>query len=203
MTNKKVLIPIFVMMVMAQLFVPFQMVFTSEGVIADGTEFKLKTQPYDPKDPFRGNYVRLNFEISRYTSPDSTGWKKGEPVYVILRENTNGFGEILRVIQFEPGSSLDYLEATLSNFYQTDSGTELVLDFPFERFYMQEEKAPIAERIYNRSTRDSTKQTYALVSVREGEAILRDVQIDGVSLSELAAQELVEKGDASETQSNE
>lgn len=190
MWNKKILIPIFIAMVLVQLFVPFQMVFDSEGVIADGAEYKLKTQPYDPKDPFRGNYVRLNFEISRYTSPDSTGWKKGETVYVILRKDSDGFGEIARVIQFEPGPQLDYLDATLRSFYRTDRGTQLVLDLPFERFYMQEEKAPVAEQIFNRSARDSTKQTYAIVSVNNGEAILRDVQIDGVSLSELAADEL-------------
>jgi len=190
MGNRKILIPVFIAMVLLQLLVPFQMVFNSEGVIAEGVEYKLKTRPYDPKDPFRGNYVRLNFEISRYTAVDTTGWKKGKQVYVILRKDADGFGEIGHVMKVNPGDFADYLKATLSNFYQTRKGTQLVLNFPFERFYMQEEKAPVAERIFNASARDSTKQTYAIVSVNKGEAILRDVQIDGASLSELASQEL-------------
>lgn len=53
-----------------------------------GQEIRLKTVPVDPRSMFRGNYVRLNYEISTINIPqqvDLAAPRQGEVVYVKLQ----------------------------------------------------------------------------------------------------------------------
>ncbi len=49
---------------------------------------------------------------------------------------------------------------------------------PFDRFYMEESKAPQAEQLYWKAQRDSAQVVYALVSIGQGQAVLQDVIIN-------------------------
>ena len=51
--------------VCVQLAVPLGMAGLAEADLAFGDEIKLRAQPVDPLDIFRGNYVVLRYEISR------------------------------------------------------------------------------------------------------------------------------------------
>lgn len=51
--------------VCAQLAVPIAMAGLAEADLAFGDEIKLRAQPVDPLDVFRGNYVVLTYDISR------------------------------------------------------------------------------------------------------------------------------------------
>ena len=59
--NQKITIPAFILMVLAQLYVPASMIFQKERVITQGTAYKFRTAPIDPNDPFRGKYITLSF----------------------------------------------------------------------------------------------------------------------------------------------
>jgi len=184
---------LFGIMVLAQLFVPLQMIFTAEDVVSEGTLFKLKTRPYDPKDPFRGNYIRLNFDIGTHSVMDTTEFNKGEKVYVFLRKDRDGYGQVAMLTKFQDEVNSDnYLEGTIRSVWISDGVAQITIQYPFERFYMEESKAPEAERVYREAARDSTRNTYALVSVRNGTGILQDVLIDGISISVLAEEALTE-----------
>ena len=53
-----------------------------------GKEIKLKVIPVDPRSLFRGNYARLNYNISRVYLSDSTRqFRRNEIVYVKLKQN--------------------------------------------------------------------------------------------------------------------
>jgi len=54
---------------------------------------------------------------------------------------------------------------------------------------MDEDKALAAENLYFESLADTTKRTYAVVYIKEGKAVLQDVQIDGVSVVDLVGEE--------------
>ncbi|MBK6341440.1 MAG: GDYXXLXY domain-containing protein [Flavobacteriales bacterium] len=58
--NRKPLL--FLGIALAQLAVPAWMIAGRERVLSQGEVFKFKTAPIDPRDPFRGEYVRLDFE---------------------------------------------------------------------------------------------------------------------------------------------
>ncbi|MFN0264185.1 GDYXXLXY domain-containing protein [Tepidamorphus sp. 3E244] len=49
---------------LVQLAVPAAMIYQRNAILASGAEIVLKTEPRDPRDPFRGDYVVLNYEIS-------------------------------------------------------------------------------------------------------------------------------------------
>jgi uncharacterized membrane-anchored protein len=53
-----------------------------------GTKVLLKTQPVDPWDLFRGNYVTLSYDISRLDfSSEIHKYKPGDTVYIILKQD--------------------------------------------------------------------------------------------------------------------
>jgi hypothetical protein len=57
---------------------------------------------------------------------------------------------------------------------------------------MEEKKAYDAEIVYNESLRDSIDHnTYALVFVKDGKAVLKDVLIDNISIKELVVEKEV------------
>lgn len=56
--------------------------------IATGREIVLPVIPVDPRSLFRGDYVILNYEISRAPVPDGTPTRDGEVLYVTLEPRT-------------------------------------------------------------------------------------------------------------------
>ena len=65
----------------------------------------------------------------------------------------------------------------------------LAIDYPFDRYYMEESKAYDAELTYRKSQLDTSQIAYALVSIKDGEAVLKDVLINGVSIREIVIKE--------------
>ncbi|MCK0153972.1 GDYXXLXY domain-containing protein [Alcanivorax sp. S6407] len=51
-----------------------------------GEEIRLKTQPVDPRDLFRGNYARLNYPFSNLEAPD---FLPGDVIYLPLTREGN------------------------------------------------------------------------------------------------------------------
>ncbi|MEM8845949.1 MAG: GDYXXLXY domain-containing protein [Bacteroidota bacterium] len=186
MIPKKAIFSLFILMVLVQLFVPANMIWNNEDVLRTGKEFKFKTAPIDPNDPFRGKYIFLSFDNITVEIPKEHDWKRGEAIYVSIKEDNNGFAIIDSVSRKEPQQTQDFVKAEVGfiNSYQVDKVT-MNIRYPFERFYMEESKAYDAEITYRETRRDTTKTAYALVNVKEGDAVLKDVLIDGVPIAEL------------------
>ena len=184
--NKHILL--FALVALAQLYVPAKMIWNQEGILKDGTEYKFKTAPVDPNDPFRGKYITLTFEENTVTVEDERNWSRGEEVYVLLTTNESGFAEIASVSKQSPDNLTDFVKAKVW-FVSGEGGSRLTIDYPFNRFYMEESKAYDAEVTYRESQMDTTKTTYALVSIKNGDAVLKDVLIDGVPIRELVREQ--------------
>ena len=119
-------------------------------------------------------------------------WTGGEKIYVYLTTDTNGFAKVRSVSKEEPADKQIFLKAKVS--YITGGGTnKLIIDYPFDRFYMEESKANEAELLYRQLQRDTSKTAYALVSVKNGDAVLKDVLIGGTSIRELVKANQKEK----------
>jgi len=202
MVKNKVFL-IFLVVVLAQLFVPAKMIWDREVVIDEGTVFKFKTAPIDPYDPFRGRYVRLNFDIDRYETTFSTGgWKRGEDIYVTLTTDSLGFAKIAAISHDRPAQENDYVLCTIgyvNNWdesdlkvasLQFDQKSYISINFPFERFYMQESLAQHAEDAYRSVRSEPDQVAYAQVTVIEGNAVLTNVFINGKPLVEWAKERL-------------
>ena len=183
--NTKFILIAFLLMVIIQIYVPAKMIFAKEEVIAQGKEFRFKTAPVDPTDPFRGKYIILSFEENAFQVTNADDWIPGDPVYVSLGTNASGFAQILGVSREKPSSTEDYVLASIDYIFN-DSLRNMTIDYPFDRFYMEESKAANAELAYNESAGDTTQVTYALVAVKNGDAVIKDVLINGVPIAEVA-----------------
>lgn len=176
---------LFVVLCLVQLAVPSKMVFGQENVLNSGHEYHFRTAPVDPYDPFRGKYVTLRFDAEECKRPETDTWMSGESVYVVLGTDSAGFAIVTSVHKQKPQGDVDYVIAKTTHIYEERLG----LAYTFNRFYMDENKAPVAEKQYlEANRRASAREAYAVVYVKDGEAALKDVMIDGVSLRILAAQ---------------
>lgn len=168
---------LFVLVALIQLYFPGKMVFDSNKVLWLGTEVKLETAPVDPADPFRGRYVALNFAASQFEEKPGHGWKRNDRVYVLLEKGADGFAKVQSLSASKPASSELFVQARVSYVYNQ----QITLYYPFTKFFMEESKAPEAERIYREEGKG-----YAVIKVYRGEAVLKDVVVKGESLRELA-----------------
>ncbi len=72
-----------------------------EHALATGKVILLETQPLDPRDLLRGDYLILNYKISTvpgklFSPPVPNDLAPGTPIYVALAPGTNHFYEITR-----------------------------------------------------------------------------------------------------------
>jgi uncharacterized membrane-anchored protein len=185
MKNKNIVIILFLIVVMAQLFVPSQMIYNQEDIINTGKIVKFQCEPIDPNDPFRGKYITLNFKENRIKVKNFKNWNNNEIVYAIIETSTEGFAKIKSISKTEPIDNSIYLKLKINYIAEYDDN-KIYLDFPFNRFYMNENKAKKAEEVYAESIIDTTKIAYALVATKNGKAVIKDVLIDNISIKELA-----------------
>jgi len=186
MKNKKLLFAFFGLMVIAQLWVPASMIFQNTKVLQNGEEFHFRLQPIDPTDPFRGEYIILNFLDDGYMAVDSSEeWFYETTVYAIIENNEEGYAYVAKVQKEAPQNTNNYLKLPIESAYDNS----IHFNFPFDRFYMSEDKAQKAEDLYFENLRDSTSTNYAVVSIKNGKSVLKDVQVNGVSLVDLVGEE--------------
>jgi hypothetical protein len=172
---------VFLVVVLAQIFVPTKMIYDQENVIATGTAYKFKTQPVDPSDPLKGKYILLNYEVNSAPSTDTT-WIRSAPIYITLKTDEGGFA-IVKAISKEVPENRDYLKLKVNWYNAYEKRVEFSL--PFDEFYMNEAKAYDAEVAHVNAQRDSLpNNTYALVYVLNGKAVLENVFINEVPIGE-------------------
>ncbi len=185
MNSKYFLFGGFILMVFAQLYVPSKMILDKEKTISEGTLFRFKTAPIDPSDPFRGKYVRLNFDLQEIEKDSIEEWDYKEKGYATFEQDDQGLAVVKQISKIAPTDTKNYILAEI--YKRKKSGVQqLQVSLPFDRLYMEESKALPAEKAFFESRRDSSKLTYALVYIYEGDYVLTDVMIDGWSLKTLA-----------------
>jgi len=64
-------------------------------------------------------------------------------------------------------------------------GNEISPYLFFDKFYLEEYKAPCAETLYRESNRDSKNRTYALVRIFKRDAVIEDVFVNDTSIHKL------------------
>ena len=83
------LIARFVAVALIQTAVLLSMVYERATILRTGTAVMLKTEPIDPRSLFRGDYVILNYDISRLSTEELEGdneFERLQPIYVALEE---------------------------------------------------------------------------------------------------------------------
>lgn len=176
--------PLFIIVALAQLYVPFKMIYDREEILETGTDYKFSTAPIDPSDLFRGKYIILSYKDNVVDVKNEKSWIATETVYVSLDTDEAGFAKIESISKEKPSENQDFIKAEVST-VSSDGTNKLTIYFPFDRYYMEESKAYDAELVYTKSLQDTTQVAYALVSIKNGDAVLKDVLINGISIKEI------------------
>lgn len=177
--SNKLLIVGFILTALAQIAIPSKIVYDCEMTERHGTEYKFRTQPIDPTDPFRGKYITLNFDDVVHVK--DTAWARDRDAYIYIANDADGFAKVTNVSYSPIDSKKDYFRAKV---WSHDGMVNI--DFPFDRYYMEEGKAYEAELAYREYSRDDSlkKPAYAVVAVKDGHSVLKDVIVDDKPIRE-------------------
>lgn len=116
-----------------------------EWILRNGQTIFLRTAPMDPQDPFRGNYVRLDYDISRIQTNRMKGGlareleprKRGMQVYAVLTNKCGLVYSLDYATDQRPSGRL-FLRGRVDQYW---GGNSIPVRYGLEAFFMQEDKA--------------------------------------------------------------
>lgn len=156
-------------------------VFTQERALRTGQVILLETQPVDPRDFLRGDYVRLNYKISdvpreRFYSPPVTGdVSPGTTIFVaVAPAGTNQFYEVThaRTELFVPASNEVLLRGAAVANWRNSAGS-IHVEYGIEKYF-------VAEGTGN----PQGKLTVQAAVTKAGRANIKEVFLDGKPYAE-------------------
>lgn len=104
-----------------------------ESLRRGGEVVRLETRPVDPRDILRGDYMILNYAISRHQAP---AWLRGVQRVVVVLRDEGGFGVIdeVREVPPERGDGRPWMWALATRRH----GGMMTLDYGIERYFVPE-----------------------------------------------------------------
>lgn len=190
MKSRRILL-VFAAVAIVQVAVPVSMIARREATLRLGRAYKFRTAPVDPYDAFRGRYVWLAYEQNQARWSGGTEAIPRSKAYALVEEGSDGFA-LIREVGPQPPKSGDYLK--VDQVYRGWGTNSALVHFalPFDRYYMEETAAPKAERVYREqgNRRGQTNHNaFAAVRIRDGNAVLEDLYVDGKPIAEFVQQD--------------
>ncbi|MGE4283601.1 MAG: GDYXXLXY domain-containing protein [Clostridia bacterium] len=183
--KKRILIFTFLLIAIIQISVPVYMIAKHETALRNGRQFKFRTAPVDPYDAFRGRYVSIRIENDSISVPEDTEFFRNQKVYVFIEEDSEGFAEMTG-ISSQPPKTGDYLATKVGYIdAQQNDDRKVYVRIPFDRYYMEEEAAPAAEKAYS----DNPGDAYLTVRILSGFAVAEQLYISGQPIEEYLKKE--------------
>ena len=180
--------------------IPFEALFFPDARIR-----RLEVGLVDPLDLMRGRFVQLDFPGRRVLAADlpSLAGKSlaelealaGDDFYCLFAEaGPDGFSVMADASPEKPRGGQYYLRGIgLAYADATAEGIALLFDFPFDRYYLQEDTASRAERILAETGAGAAAALIVRVAAN-GEYAVEGLEIDGVAI-EMRAADDPEAGD--------
>ena len=165
--KKKIGFLAFALIVLA---IPIYLMMSSEGVLENGNRHKIHLKGRDPFDPFRGKFLRLNFD----DRIECFNCAEGEEVYVLLTKDADGYSSFSSGVKDKPGHS-DYFKAKVLRSY---SGEAVIKIDNLSKYFINEDKAKEAEDVLQSYSRQKPEDVYLAIRVLDGEARLEDIFIE-------------------------
>jgi len=172
--KKKLLFAVFALIILA---IPFYIIMGSEDVLENGHLHKLRLRGYDPFDPFRGKYLRLNYDDR---IPYEGSFEEGDDAFVILEKDSLGFSNFAKAVKNKPDNQ-DYINAEV--LYVDEAYLQIKADH-LGKYFINEDKAKLAELVVIEFTRKRPDDIYVAIRVLDGEARLVDIFIENTPLLE-------------------
>lgn len=148
------------------------MLFDRMNTINNGAEVQLQSRFVDPRDVFRGHYVRLNL-VAGTIGTDLPGadekFNYRDPVYVSLKLGDDGFWVAKSIHRELPKDQI-----VLEGQYQGKNGDTIRVRFPFDRYFANKERALELEKLHA-----DQKLGVVLALNGKGGGVIKGITIDG------------------------
>ncbi len=189
MKKYPVVLYVFIALCAVQLAVPAVMMARWEYVSIRGEEFKFEMRPVDPADLFRGRYVSIYLDDFIVPIPEGLSLEKERYVYARIGRDRNGFGLITAIGTDEPEEGA-YVKVKAQNYYEySDKNPRAIVRLPFNVYYMNEAKAPVAESAFWLRNRERGT-TYITVRILKGRGVVSGLVINGKEAEKITPEDL-------------
>jgi uncharacterized membrane-anchored protein len=178
---------LFVIVAVAQLAVAGAAIYRSELALRTGSSVRFRIQPVDPVDAFRGRYVAIRFTMDHAPVDEDFDSRAGAHLFVPIETDGEGFA-VFGKADVKPPASRPYLRLRSGAITVDDDGTRQVwVTMPFQRFYLDEDLAPDAERAVWGGPRGEREASVS-VRIRGGVGVIEELYIDDVPIHEWLAE---------------
>jgi len=174
---------VFAAAALAQWLLPLSGVWQHERVIARGTTVRIRCLAPDPYDPLRGRYLAVRPEVTQVSKPEGMPERGNVPVWAALVADADGLSRI-ESLSLEPVSGPTVVRLVARWQGGNQEGDTVIVEWPFDRFYLSERLASDADRLVAERFREGEKPV-AELRLLDGRAVLIDVLVDGVSIRDV------------------
>lgn len=175
---KKLRVWVLIVVCLVQLGFIIWMPVENSLVLANGNVYKMKITSVDPYDPFRGNYLTVEFKQRTTQLLETDNVYKmdihSKKVYLVFGKGENGVDQIDYATLVKPVDR-DYTIAKAVHMERM-----LHFSMPFDSYYVNEKDAPAMEAALARNIKDA----YATIRVRNGKAVLDKLYIGDRTIEE-------------------
>ncbi len=179
---------IFAVTALAQLAVPLWQIRTHEQVLEHGTIIRLKCRAPDPYDPLRGRFLAVSPEDTKVSLSTIEALTHGKSIFITFTTDADGISHPASRVAVPPSSG-PYLRVKVAYTLLK----ECEFRWPFDRFYINEELAPEADKWFAERIRKKDG-VIAEVRVLGGRAVLSDLKFEGKSFREILKERVKRPG---------
>ncbi len=148
------------------------MVYSRVSVLETGREITVRSTFVDPRDIFRGHYVRLNLSLTVDADQIPKELDRKTPFYVSLHEGEDGFWVVKAVYDHFPETADPVLLG--KRFSRRNSGRRSRIFLPFDRYFADYDRAQELENL-----RRDQKLGVILALDGKGGGVIKGLTVDG------------------------
>lgn len=192
---------------------------SKETLLQTGKPLTLQTAPVDPRDIFKGDYVRLDYSFSSIPYHQlgqelkQQGLKKGQRVYLSITTDDYGLGQAQKLLIKPPDITFylsgyatshwpykNYHKSPAAKKAQHDNNHPVNVKFGIEQYFVEQGQGKVLEEI--RGSRDSFQQPMLVrIAVAEnGTSIIHSFKWANIAMKTKVIREA--ERDAPDNQSN-
>lgn len=172
--------------VIAQWAVPLVGVRKHERTLAEGAPVRIRCQAPDPYDMLRGRYLAVRLQPDTIPRPEALKdrqLERGQTLYLLLEKDADGLHTATTAVLERPGGDAPFVKARLS--WGEWAGSDTIgIEWPVDRFYLNEKVAPEADRWYAETVRGKDG-VIADLRLLDGRLVIEDLTYQGTPFREI------------------
>ncbi len=149
-----------------------------EYIVRAGETVYLRTAPVDPRDIFRGDYVRLDYDISTIHREQlrgdliDHGTDNGYEVYAVLSRNADGLAEVVYATDDPPDEGL-FIKGRIAPDWRFRKGRGIRVRYGIEAYFVQQGKGLEMEDRRGRRNEIQVPMEMAVALGGDGTAVIQ------------------------------